>query len=395
MSNKKDVLFLCQFFYPQSSSSALLPYETAKDLASRGFTVDALVGGAVRGIPKKETVDGVGVTRLRYLHPSRGGLLGKLIGYASFAFAALGSVKKLGRYRAVVVYTNPPILPLAALAAKRRFGTKLIFVAYDVYPEIAEAVGAISPRGLTARLMRRLNRALYRSADTVVALADEMREYLLAHRKELDPARIVTIHNWATGVQLDAPRPEHQAPVVVSYIGNVGPCQELETLLGAASLLRQDDRVRFMILGSGSRMAALAQQIRNLELQNVQLCIDPDTQTIEEAFAQTDLAVIGLRAGLTGLCAPSKYYNHLQFGHALLAVADADSYLYKEIQSADLGRCAEPGDSARLYDGICELAENAPLRAEMGKRAKALYEKKYSKARAMEQYAAVIAAQLN
>ena len=41
---KRDILFLCQFFYPEHNSSATLPFDTAKYLAANGFTVDALCG---------------------------------------------------------------------------------------------------------------------------------------------------------------------------------------------------------------------------------------------------------------------------------------------------------------------------------------------------------------
>ena len=41
---KKDILFLCQFFYPEHNSSATLPFDTAQYLANHGFSVDALCG---------------------------------------------------------------------------------------------------------------------------------------------------------------------------------------------------------------------------------------------------------------------------------------------------------------------------------------------------------------
>ena len=45
---KQDVLFLCQFFYPEYNSSATLPWDTAKYLAKSGLSV-----GAVCGYPKE------------------------------------------------------------------------------------------------------------------------------------------------------------------------------------------------------------------------------------------------------------------------------------------------------------------------------------------------------
>ncbi len=67
---KRDILFMCQFFYPEHNSSATLPFDTAKFLASRGFTVDALCGYPKEynfdgEVPLEETVDGVNIRRVK------------------------------------------------------------------------------------------------------------------------------------------------------------------------------------------------------------------------------------------------------------------------------------------------------------------------------------------
>ena len=170
---RKDVLFLCQFFYPEYNSSATLPFDTARFLASQGFSVDALVGypkeySTDRHLPLTETVEGVGIRRIRYLQLGRVGTLGRLINYFSFTFHALLKTRVLKHYRAVIVYSNPPVLPLVPILAKKRYGTKFVFVAYDVYPEVAYASKTLSPDSMISRMMNQINRRLYRSVDCVV-----------------------------------------------------------------------------------------------------------------------------------------------------------------------------------------------------------------------------------
>ena len=136
---KRDILFLCQFFYPDHNSSATLPFDTARFLASHGFSVDAMVGYPKEytegsGVPLRETVEGVGIRRIRYLQLKRTGTLGRLINYFSLTFHMLLRLRVLKRYRCVFVYSNPPVLPLVPILARRRFGTEFVFVAYDVYP---------------------------------------------------------------------------------------------------------------------------------------------------------------------------------------------------------------------------------------------------------------------
>ena len=87
----KDILFLCQFFYPESNSSATIPFDTAKQLEASGITVDAMCGYPKEynfggKVPVKETVDGVDINRIKYIQLGRKRKLSRLINYFSFTF---------------------------------------------------------------------------------------------------------------------------------------------------------------------------------------------------------------------------------------------------------------------------------------------------------------------
>lgn len=119
---KRDILFLCQFFYPEYNSSATLPFDTARYLAQSGYSVGALcgypreynIGGEV---PVRETKDGVSIRRLHYMQLNRRSKLGRLINYFSFTLSVLLHIFEIKDYQAVIVYSNPPVLPIAAILA--------------------------------------------------------------------------------------------------------------------------------------------------------------------------------------------------------------------------------------------------------------------------------------
>lgn len=398
---QRDILFLCQFFYPEYNSSATLPFDTARAMAARGFDVGALVGypkeySAEQRHPLRERVEGVSIRRIRYLQLGRVGKLGRLINYFSFTFHALLHLRELKNSRVVIVYSNPPVLPLLPILAKRRWGTKFVFVAYDVYPEVAYASGALSPDGTISRVMRRINRALYASADCVIALTDEMRDFLLEKRPELDAQRVVIIANWAHEKQR-APDAEAYArfgypegQFIVSYFGNMGTCQDVETMLEAAELLKDDDSVRFLIVGHGNKKQAVQDRIRERGLTNVQLLDYLTGKDFEQAVSISSCCIVSLEKGLMGTCAPSKYYSYLQGGQAVLAVVEKESYLAAEVERERIGRGVELGDGPGLRDAILALAADPALCAEMGRRARALYDSRYSYEKAMERYERVM-----
>ena len=88
MKKKRDILFLCQFFYPEYISSAQLPYDTVLALRDAGFSVGALCGYpreyAEGGkVPTKEDADGIHIHRLKYIQTGRAGFLGRIEGEAA------------------------------------------------------------------------------------------------------------------------------------------------------------------------------------------------------------------------------------------------------------------------------------------------------------------------
>lgn len=394
---KKDILFLCQFFYPEYNSSATLPFDTAKYLASHGFTVDGLVGypkeySKDKNLPLKEQVDGVGIKRIKYLQLKRTGTLGRLVNYFSFTFRVFLHIGYLKHYKTVIVYSNPPVLPIVPILAKKLFGTKLIFVAYDVYPEVAYASETLTETSIISKVMTGINKKLYKAVDCVVALTDEMKDFLLKNRPELSTERIVTIPNWAHEKEY---KPDHEAyerfgykdgQFVVSYFGNMGTCQDVKTIIKAAEYLKNDDRVRFLIVGHGNKKAAVEKRIEKQGLKNVQLLDFLTGKDFQQAVAISSSSIVSLEKGLMGTCAPSKYYSYLQGGQPLLAIVENGSYIAKEVEKEKIGYSVENGDGIGLKNVILKMVENQEESREMGNRAKKLYEKEYDYEIAMKKY---------
>ena len=400
-NQRKDILFLCQFFYPEHNSSATLPFDTAKYLASRGFLVDGMVGypkeySNEKNLPLEEVVDNVGIKRIRYIQMNRAKLLGRLVNYFSFTLSVWLKRAYLKNYKAVIVYSNPPVLPAIPLLVKKKYGIKMIYVAYDVYPEVAYASHSLTPGSMISRIMNRINAHLYSMVDCVVALTDEMKEFLLASRPELTRDRVVTITNWAhEGVSLpDQSMCEHfgcrNGQFIVSYFGNLGICQDIETMIDAAGLLKEDERISFLIAGHGNKWNRVEGRIRSEGLENVKLFGFLTGEEFQQAVAISSCFIVTLEKGLKGTCAPSKYYSYLQGGRPVVVVAEKGSYLLDEVEKEGIGYSVELGDASALQNAVFSMMANPEMCAEMGKRAKLLYERKYTYNIAMGKYASVM-----
>ncbi len=391
---KKDILFLCQFFYPEYISSAQLPYDTVRALKAAGFSVGALCGypreyldGA--NIPVKEEVEGISIHRLKYLQLDRSGFLGRLVNYFSFTLMVLLHLPEIARYRCVVVYSNPPILPWIASWAKVLFGTRLVFVSYDLYPEVATVTNTLREGNLICRLMNHINRCVFRRADQVVALSSEMKEYILAHRP-IEEDRVAVIPNWYTdkGIQpLDREKNRFWDQVgdrfVVSYFGNMGTMQDMQTILGAIRQL-QEEKVFFLFAGHGNKLEDLKAIAAREGLGNIAIHSFLHGQDFQDALAISDCALVSLERGATCLCVPSKTYSYMMQGLPLLAIMD-ESDLVRDVESG-AGLWVRNGESDKLARHIRILAADPQLAARMRRTSRELYLSKYTTDICTEKY---------
>lgn len=395
MKKKGDILFLCQFFYPEYISSAQLPFDTALALKKAGFSVGVLCGYPQEyldgtDIPVREVVQGIPIHRLKYIQLDRSGFLGRIVNYFSFTLMVLLHLPQIARYRAVVVYSNPPILPWIASWAKALFGTKLVFVSYDLYPEVATVTGTLRQGNLICRLMDHINKCVCRRADQLVSLSEEQRAYILAHRP-IDAGRVRVIPNWDPDRQLlpvlAGENPFRQAAAgrfVVSYFGNMGTMQDMQTILDAIRLLKDEKDVCFLFAGHGNKQELLKKTIEQEGLTNIQVCQFLHGRDFQNALEASGCALISLEKGATGLCVPSKTYCYMRHGIPLLAIMDESDIVSDIRQGA--GIWVRNGESRQLAQAICQLRDQPQLRQQMGQTCKSLYETRYAVEIGTEKY---------
>lgn len=395
MKKKKDILFLCQFFYPEYISSATLPYDTARALKAAGYSVDALCGypreyAHNAEVPRKEEVDGIRIHRLKYIQLDRKGFLSRLVNYFSFTFLVALHLAEMAKYKTVVVYSNPPILPWVASWAKALFGTKLIFVAYDLYPEVATRTGTLREGNIICRLMEHINQCVYRRADAVVALSSEMREYIINNRP-IAPERVHVIPNWYEdkgGIPLDRCRNSFaditKGRFTVSYFGNMGTAQDMETIRGAIRLLKENNDIFFLFAGHGNKLEKLKADAAAEGLQNVKFCDFLHGQEFQDALQISDCALVCLEKGVTGLCVPSKTYSYMMQGIPLLAIMD-EGDIVSDIK-AGAGAWVRNGESEALAEQIRYLQKHPELICEMRGFCRKLYLEKYTTPICTEKY---------
>lgn len=401
MKHKKDILFLCQFFYPEYISSATLPYDTAKVLCQEGFGVDVLCGypkeyNNGEKVALKENHEGIEIRRLRYMQIKRSNILGRLINYFSFTASVLTQFFRIRQYESVIVYSNPPILPLVASLAHKVFGTKIIFVSYDIYPEIAIKTNTISENSVISKAMNLINHSLYKNLTKVVALSHDMKKYLLENRVDLKEDQVTVIPNWYEDKPVKKSRKSYENPLfneikakdrlVVSYFGNMGTAQDLDTLIEAMKRLKNDPNIVFMFAGHGNKLPKLKQTIRQEEIKNAYIFDFLHGDDFQDALTISDSFVVTLNDELTGLAVPSKTYSYLAARKPVISIMSKETDISKDLVENKAGYSIEVGDVRRLVSAIQDLGKYPEMRKVMGENAYKIFKQKYTTNISMEKY---------
>ena len=377
-------MFNCQYFYPEYVTASSLAFDAAKALSNAGFTVDALCGYPKeycneRGIPSEETVDGVNIRRVRYLQLDRKNPLGRLINYISFFISMLFQFFNLKHYKIIVTYSTPHVLPFLAAMAGKFFGTKHIFVCFDVYPEIAVNSGATREKSLMSSFMRFVNKRVYIRAAKVVALSTEMRDFIINNR-DISPENVVVIPNWHKDLKEKNSESDEalclkKKPFTVSYLGNMGTCQDMDTIISAMELLKDDENIRFVFAGHGNKVADMEKASEKFGNGKVYGFLQGDEY--KRVLSDSDCYLVSLEKSIVGLGVPSKTYSYMMMGKPIISIMD-DCDINRDIEAYNCGFAIKNNDPRALVSAIQKIARNPELQKEMGEGSRRVFEEKYT-----------------
>jgi colanic acid biosynthesis glycosyl transferase WcaI len=353
---RRRLLVFNQYYSPGVEATALLLTELCCDLAA-DFDI-TVVTGTLRNAPAgRETRDGVEVVRVRSTAFERRRLWLRALNYVSYLVQSVRAGFGSERPDVVLAMTDPPVIADVALLIARRFKAPLVVVIQDVFPETAVALGRIRSRAVVS-LLRALVRYYLGRADVIVAIGETMRTRLEA--KGANRERIHVIPNWVdTNALVPTARDNAWARergfdgrFVVMHSGNVGHAQDLDSLIRAATLLRDLDDLAVAIVGGGARYDELVGIARSLAADSVTFLPYQARELLSQSLSAADVHVVGLARGLAGYVVPSRLYGILAVARPVIVTADAESETAQIIERAGCGIVVPPGRPELLADVI-------------------------------------------
>lgn len=202
------ILFLNQFYTPDTAATGQLLADLASSLVKRGHEVHVLCSrnrynGSELTQTGKEIIDGVYVHRVRATGFGRRKLVGRAMDYLTFYVSAAWHAIIMQRPDVCVSLTTPPFISIIGLILCRLKGTRIVIWVMDVYPEIATVYGVMRKQCLLFRFMARLNKILYCNAEAIISLGECMTRRLESAGAPSN--HIYTVHNWVPGENNSSP----------------------------------------------------------------------------------------------------------------------------------------------------------------------------------------------
>ncbi|HZC28551.1 MAG TPA: glycosyltransferase family 4 protein, partial [Gaiellaceae bacterium] len=300
---------------------------------------------------------GVEIVRVASTSFERSRIAARATNYVTYLANALVTGLRVDRPDVVLCMTDPPIVADVALVVARRFRVPLVVISQDVFPEIAVQLKRLENRALMS-VLRFLVSLYLRRAEHVVAIGETMRRRL--EEKGAPHERVHVIPNWVDTSRLhpvpkDNEWSRHERldrKFVVMHSGNVGHAQDLDSLVRAATFLRDLDNFEITIIGMGARHAELVALAELLEVDCVRFMYYQPRELLSQSLSAADVHVVGLASGLAGYVVPSRLYGILAVGRPVIAAADADSETAQVVEAIGCGVVVPPGRPELLARAI-------------------------------------------
>lgn len=354
-----------------------------------------------------------------------------MLSFALNAFRVGARIR--GRPKAIIGSSPHPFAALAAWVISKVKHSRFVLELRDLWPQVLIDMGGMAERSIPARVLRILERFLYRVAAKIIILASGSREYLL-HRGvpsdkivyipngvhltnfqvrngcgsvivENDRSRIhehgadrKTVH--ATSAASEETIPSQQSVArhkfgfsrfTLVYTGAHGPANALETILGAAQILRSRNDVEFVLVGDGPAKSALVREAANRGLDNVRFMDPIPKDNIPALLSAADAGVITLRAvdAFSYGISPNKLFDYMAAAKPVICAVPGE--MARLVSENGVGIVVRPENPMALAHAVEQLLDMGDAeRAAMGHRGRLLVERNFSREKLAQRLAELL-----
>jgi glycosyltransferase involved in cell wall biosynthesis len=368
-----NIHYVSHYFPPEVNAPAIRVSEMAKHWKRMGHSVTVLTGfpnhptGVIpdeyrRRVSQKEQFEGIDIHRSYIYAAPNKGFIKRIANYLSFMFSSVLCSSWKSGPADVVIGTSPQFfVAVSAWIISLSKRAKFVFEVRDLWPEEIVAVGAIKNR-LIIGTLEAIEMFLYRRASLIVAVAQGTVDTLV--KRGIPKEKIALIPNGVSLERFDESDGKQvrdkfnlNGEFLVSYIGTHGMAHRLETVIDAAECLKDNKKIRFMMVGDGAEKAKLMDRAKRKQLDNITFAPQAPADDVPNYYSASDVCLAPLKkTNLFERNIPSKLYEIMAAERPILLGAKGESR--RLVQQAGAGESFEPENVESLVERIERLFGN-------------------------------------
>ena len=402
------LLYFVQYFPPEKASGLPIVTDMIEGFAEHGWDVDVYIPTPTRGVTdevrkeytkKRKEIHCDGKLTIHRMHLYREGtrMLQRTIRYSIFSLQCL--VRGL-ILPADAIFTGggPPTQGIVGGLIHKWTKKKFIFNPQDLFPDSLVISGQATEESKIVKLGRKMERFAYKNADVIITITEDMAENIRS--KTEDKSKVHVVRNWIdTEKTVPVERSKNtlfdelglsRGKFYVTYAGNIGMMQSIETIVDAAEKLKDESEIQFIIFGNGSEEENIKNRIAEKQLTNIKMYPLQPLERVSEVYSLGDVSIIPCKPGTGSAGMPSKTWTIMATGTAIIGAFDTGGELDKTLQGAQCGYCVEAGSAEKLADTIKELHVSPEKTEELGHNARKYAVETVSKSKAVGQYIKII-----
>jgi colanic acid biosynthesis glycosyl transferase WcaI len=372
------ILFLTDNFPPEGNAPASRTFDHTKEWVDIGHKVTVITcapnfpeGKLFKGYKNrwvsKEVVEGINVWRVKTYITANTGFIKRSIDFISFMFSSFFFGMFVKRVD-VVVGTSPQfftVISAWALAKIKR--SPFVFELRDIWPASIEAVGAVKSNWVI-KVFENIELFLYKQAELIISVTHSFKNELI--QRGIDHRKIKVVLN---GVDLEKYKPVKEKDrelvknyglnnkFVVGYVGTHGMAHALESVLDAAELSKNNNKVKFLFVGGGADRHRLEVLVEKRKLTNVIMMPLQPKDKMPSILSLLDISLVHLKnTPLFKTVIPSKIFESMAMGLPII-ISIPEGEATKMIENLETGVVVPAEDSEELSNKINELSIDTNL----------------------------------
>ena len=386
-NNKKRLIFVNRFFYPDISATSQILTELVFELAKHNYEITVVTGSSSYDhpgttFPKIEITNGVKIIRVAKTRFSRLNFIGRFIDLCWFYLCVSIRLLVLVKYDDVLICkTDPPMLIVLGAVVRKFKNCTLISWNQDLFPEVAQSLFTGFPKSLIYSVFLRVRNWAFKQSRLSIAISQSM----AANIRALDINNVQVIPNWGKNLGADKSEIDElkadwnvQNKFIVAYSGNFGFVHEYQTIKKTIDLCKSSKEIIFLFIGSGRNYAELEDHVKTNKLGNVIFKPYQPEKLLGVSLSIADVHLISLKPEMEGLVFPSKFYSVCAVSRPVLFVGDDSGELSKLIEEHNCGKSFRTGQAKEISAYLNQIRSNPDSLDETGVNAYQLFKNNFT-----------------